>query len=234
MSNSTKKVAMIGMFRGYNYGEYNPGCFMICLKTYEELQKRLEDCVIDIFAVDNDNTKDEIYTEHKDGLDINFFPAKDSVSLLNSYFSTYDALVIGGDVIWGDYYEEKCPLFFIDSESFIATKKPLVLFNCVHRFTPMSDNEKLFANIKKRANYISVRTDFLKNELDAIGVERDVKTIPDPVMDHDLKKIHKKVNEKPLMGISISHEFVDPLISILRHTDLSEFDVCCYPLCFCK
>lgn len=224
-----KKIAMIGMFRGYRFGEYNPGCFIICLKTYQELKKRIENCKIDIFAVDNDNTKDEIYTEHKDGLDINFFPAKKSVSLLNSYFSKYDALVIGGDVIWGDYYEEKCPLFFIDSEPFLKTTKPLVLFNCVHRFTPMKDNENLFANLKKRANYIAVRTESLKDELDEIGEAKDIKAIPDPVIDHELKKITKKVNEKPLMGISISNEFVEPLISILRHTDLSKFNVCFYP-----
>jgi polysaccharide pyruvyl transferase WcaK-like protein len=218
---------MIGMYGGYYRGDYNPGCIMICLKTYQELKKRIENCEIDIFSIDNKTEDNEIIKEHKDGLDINFFPAKQGVSLLNSTFSKYDALVIGGDVIWSDYFE-KSGIFFINSESFLATKKPLVLFNCVHRFNSVETKEDLFINIQKRSNYIAVRTNFFKDELNKIGID-NVKAIPDPVLDLDLKKIDKKVNRKPLIGISVSIKLCDPLISILNHSDLSRFDVCFYP-----
>jgi polysaccharide pyruvyl transferase WcaK-like protein len=227
MNSSTKKIAMIGMYGGHYRGDYNPGCIMICLKTYQELKKRIKNCEIDIFAIDNKTEKDGIFKEHKNGLSINFFPAREGVSLLNSIFSTYDALVIGGDVVWSDFYEES-GIFFIDSEPFLATKKPLVLFNCVHRFNSVETKEDLFINIQKRAQYIAVRTNFFKDELNEIGIS-NVKAIPDPVLDLDLKKVNKKINKKPVLGISVSVQLCDPLISILSHTDLSEFDVCFYP-----
>jgi polysaccharide pyruvyl transferase WcaK-like protein len=223
----TKKIAMIGMYGGYYRGDYNPGCIMICLKTYQELKKRIENCEIDIFSIDTRTEKDEMVKEHKNGLDIHFFPARKGISLLNSFFSKYDALVIGGDVVWSEYFE-KSGIFFIDSEFFLATKKPLVLFNCVHRFNSVKTKEDLFINIEKRSRYISVRTDFLKKELNEIGVS-NVKAIPDPVLDLDLKKTGKKISNKPLIGISVSSKLGDPLISILNQSDLSKFDVCFYP-----
>jgi polysaccharide pyruvyl transferase WcaK-like protein len=218
---------MIGMYGGYYRGDYNPGCIMICIKTYQELKKRIENCEIDIFSIDNKTEKEGIVKDHKNGLDINFFPAREGVSLLNSTFSKYDALVIGGDVVWSDYYE-KSGIFFIDSEPFLATKKPLVLFNCVHRFSSVDTKENLFINIQERSNYIAVRTDFFKKELNKIGVN-NVKAIPDPVLDLELKKVDKKTNRKPLIGISVSVKLCDPLISILNNSDLSQFDICFYP-----
>ncbi|TWI92095.1 polysaccharide pyruvyl transferase WcaK-like protein [Chitinophaga japonensis] len=216
------------MYGGYYRGDYNPGCIMICLKTYQELEKRIENCEIDIFAIDNKTQNDEIVKEHKNGLNINFFPARAGVSLLNSIFSKYDALVIGGDVVWSEYYEKEGKIFFLDSGSFLATEKPLVLFNCVHRFNSVKTKENLFINIEKRSRYIAVRTDFFKNELNKIGVS-NVKAIPDPVLDLELKKVNKKVSKKPLIGISVSLKLCDPLISVLKHSDLSKFDVCFYP-----
>lgn len=227
MRNGVKKIAMIGMYGGYYRGEYNPGCIMICLKTYQELKKRIADCEIDIYSIDHEAEGDEIVTENKDGLEINFFPASQGVSLLNSTFSQYDALVIGGDVIWRDFYEQS-GIFFIDSEPFLATEKPVVLFNCVHRFNSVKTSEQLFVNIEKRSKYISVRTSFLKDELNEIGVNK-VKTIPDPVLDLEFKKIDKKSKKKPLVGISVSLNLCDPLLSILNNSDLSEFDICFYP-----
>ena len=218
---------MIGMYGGYYRGEYNPGCIMICIKTYQELKKRIENCEIDIFSIDNRTVADEIVREHKDGLDINFFPARQGVSLLNSFLSAYDALVIGGDVIWSEEYE-KSGIFFINSDSFLAAEKPVVLFNCVHRFTSVMTNENLFINIQNRSRYIAVRTSYLKNELAEIGVS-NVKAIPDPVLDLELKKINKKINKKPILGISVSFILSESLISILHQSDLSGFDVCFYP-----
>jgi polysaccharide pyruvyl transferase WcaK-like protein len=201
---------------------------MICLKTYQELKKRIENCEIDIFAIDTKTKNNEIIKEHKDGLDINFFPAREGVSLLNSIFSKYDALVIGGDVVWSEDYEENGKVFFLDSESFLATKRPSVLFNCVHRFESVKTKEDLFINIEKRSKYIAVRTSFFKNELNKIGIS-NVKAIPDPVLDLELKKINKKINKKPVIGISVSLKLCDPLIAVLKHSDLSKFDVCFYP-----
>ena len=228
MNNTAKKIAMIGMYGGYYRGDYNPGCIMICLKTYQELKKRIENCEIDIFSIDTKTKNNEIVKEHKNGLDINFFPAREGVSLLNSIFPKYDALVIGGDVVWSEEYEENGKIFFLDSESFLTTKKPLVLFNCVHRFESVRAKENLFINIEKRSKYIAVRTSFFKNELNEIGIG-NVKALPDPVLDLELKKINKTQNKKPLIGISVSLKLCDPLISVLKHSDLSKFDVCFYP-----
>jgi polysaccharide pyruvyl transferase WcaK-like protein len=227
MRNTTKKIAMIGMYGGYYRGDYNPGCIMIGVKTYQELKKRIENCEIDVFSIDTKTKNDGIVWEHKDGLDINFFPAREGVSLLNSIFAGYDALVIGGDVIWSKEYEEEGKIFFLDDESFLATKKPVVLFNCVHRFDSVETKENLFKHIEQRSAYIAVRTEFFKNELNKIGIDR-VKALPDPVLDLELKKVNKRPTKKPLIGISVSLKLCDALIAVLKHSDLSEFDVCFY------
>lgn len=228
MNSNIKKIAMIGMYGGYYRGDYNPGCIMICLKTHRELKKRISNCEIDIFSIDIKTETDEIVKEHKNGLEINFFPARKGVALLNSLFSRYDALVIGGDVIWSEYYEKNASIFFINSKAFLATQKPAVLFNCVHRFKTVETKENLFLNIQKRSDYIAVRTEYFKNELDEIGVTK-VKAIPDPVLDLHLKKGPKKRNKKPLIGISISMKLSDPFITLLKQSDLSKFDLCFYP-----
>ncbi|SFN49379.1 Polysaccharide pyruvyl transferase family protein WcaK [Chitinophaga sp. YR627] len=227
MNSIKTKIAMIGMYGGYYRGDYNPGCIMICLKTRYELKKRIENCEIDIFAIDVKTKSKEIVKEHKDGLDINFFPAGEGIALLESVLSQYDALVIGGDVIWSEDYEKDGKIFFLDSASFLATKKPVVLFNCVHRFESVKTKEHLFHNIEQRSKYIAVRTEFFKNELHKIGIDK-VKAIPDPVLDLELKKVEKKANRKPLIGISVSLKLCDPLIAILKNTDLSQFDICFY------
>lgn len=227
MNKTPKKIAMIGMYGGYFRGDYNPGCIMICLKTHQELKKRIDNCEIDIFSIDTKTKHEGIVKEHKDGLDINFFPASESLSLLNSLSAEYDALVIGGDVIWSEEYEENGKIFFLDSAPFLNTKKPSVLFNCVHRFESVSTKETLFNNIEKRSGYIAVRTEYFKNELNKIGI-KNIIALPDPVLDLELKKIDKSINRKPLIGISVSLKLCDPLIEVLKHSDLSEFDVCIY------
>lgn len=222
-----KRIAMIGMYGGYYRGEYNPGCIMICQKTYRELKKRIKGCEIDIFAIDNKVQHGEIRKEQKDGLCIHFFPAGEGESLLNSVFSRYDALVLGGDVIWDDFFE-KSRIFFINSEPFLATRKPLVLFNCVHRFNSVAGNKELFLNIHKRSDYIAVRTPYFSDELKKIGVG-NVRTIPDPVLDFDTgSRVKTTKRKKPLIGISVSVKLCDPLISFLSVTDLSQYDVCIY------
>lgn len=227
MTNSARKIAMIGMYGGYYRGDYNPGCIMICLKTRQELLRRIGNCEIDVYSIDTRAGGDEIVQEHKDGLDIHFFPASQGASLLNTLFARYDALVIGGDVVWSEYFENN-GLFFLDSETFLASQQPLVLFNCVHRFNPVKHKAALFRNIEKRSAYIAVRTEFLKNELNEIGVG-SVKAIPDPVLDLELKKTPKAEREKPLIGISVSQQLSQPLITILQQSDLSGFDICFYP-----
>ena len=227
MNSIKTKIAMIGMYGGYYRGDYNPGCIMICLKTYHELKKRIENCEIDIFAIDIKTKSKEIVKEHKDGLDINFFPTGEGLALLESVLIQYDALVIGGDVIWSEDYEKDGKIFFLDSPTFLATKKPVVLFNCVHRFESVKTKEHLFHNIENRSKYIAVRTEFFKNELHKIGIDK-VKAIPDPVLDLELKKVDKKIKNKPLIGISVSLKLCDPLIAILKNTDLSQFDICFY------
>ncbi|EKD56627.1 MAG: hypothetical protein ACD_58C00131G0002 [uncultured bacterium] len=234
---SNLKIALLGMFGGM-WQEYNPGCFLVGYKTYCEMKKRFPKEKIDLFAIQNRLNSNKIIKENKFGLmPLIFFSRQIQIRLLENVLSEYDALIIGGDIVWGgDDVVEDNDIFFVNSKKFIASKKTKVLFNCIHTFY---DDRRIqlmkekFQQACSRACYISVRTKPIKERLKKLGIKQKIHFVPDIVLDLDLKKIRNmnlpiaKTN-KPKLGIAVRSKLVNELIEALKNIDLDKYEVYCF------
>ncbi len=228
------RIALVGMYGGM-WREYNPGCYLTGEKTYFELKKRLpKGTDIELFSIDNRmearTDKVRIAKENKHGLEISFFSREDQLEILDDVLSKYDALVFGGDIIWGgDDVVEDNDIFFLKSESFLNTAKPKVLFNSVHTFyQDLSEKEELFWNACRRASYISVRSRAVKERLENIA-DKDVHLVPDVVLDMEIRKRYRMEKyQGNRIGISIRNRLSEELADALREMRLPG-EICLFP-----
>ncbi len=227
---------MVGMYGGM-WREYNPGCFLIGVKTKQELQKRITSS-IDVFSIDNKTKSKGLEHETVHGLDLNFFGRERQIEFLNETLSQYDAIVLGGDIIWGgDDVVQDNDIFFVNSPEFLQSSTPTVLFNCVHTFyddQSILGQRKKFENAVRRSAYTSVRTKAIQRRLQEIGIT-NVEYVPDPVLDIDMGDFLKEriflptERDKPILGISIREKLSDELLATLRDLPLDNFDVVIFP-----
>ncbi len=203
------RIALVGMYAGF-FRDYNPGCFLIGLCTLEQLRCRLPDASFDIYARDFCGQYKGIRTETMRGIAIHHFPVGDQQSMLDGCLRSYDAVVIGGDVVWGDGEREN-DIFFLDSPSFLQASQPIVLYNAVHTFlgrkdvswcrtaigslrqraarlrgftrgSGLVDHRARLRRCCLRASYVSVRAPYVQALLQGIvGSTRTVHCVPDPV-----------------------------------------------------
>jgi len=231
---------MLGMYGGM-WREYNPGCFLTGLKTFDELKQRLPKVDIDVFSIDNHLETEELIKENRFNiLDIIFFSRKRQIEFLENELSKYDAIVIGGDIVWGgDDVIEDNDIFFLNSEKFINANQPAVLINSVHSFYEDKNIGTVRGKLLKaceRSQYLSVRTRALKERLERIGINKQLHQVPDPVLDFDTNKFKNvslpdnlKSSGRKNIGISVRSKLTEELIQFLHKTDLSEYDVIFYP-----
>jgi len=234
---ATKKIAMVGMYGGMQR-EYNPGCFMVGQKTKKELQKRIPDAKIDVFSIDNKKVGQGIDREKMRDLELNFFGREEQLKLLNEKLSQYDAIVLGGDIIWGgDDVVADNDIFFVNSPQFLQSSKPIVLFNCVHTFyddKQIEKQKKKFANAVSRAVYTSVRTKAIQKRLEDIGIT-GIEYVPDPVLDVDMNDFPREKlflpteRDKPILGISIRDRLSKDLLDAMQELPLDDFDIVVFP-----
>ncbi len=232
-----KRIALLGMYGG-PFREYNPGCFMIGYQAWQELKRRLPDAEYDFYAIDNFGPYEGLQVEEESGIPIRYFGRHHQIDLLENELSTYDALVVGGDVVWGGVAGLENDIFVLNSQTFLNRSRPVVAFNSVYSFytaETFGDAREKFLNACRRAKYVSVRTLYLKRLLEDNGAE-DVSYVPDPVLNLDMSAFDSipatvKIppSSKPKLGISISALSVYELIETLRNVDLSDFDVWIHP-----
>src|SRR3989344_83687 len=237
MRKKKNKIALVGMYGGM-WQEYNPGCYLVGYKTYSEIKKRFPKEKIDVFAIHNRLKSNKIITEDKFNLiPLNFFSRDIQLSLLEETLNRYDALIIGGDIVWGgDDVVEDNDIFFVNSKKILRSRKPKVIFNCVHTFY---NNKRIkivknkFKNACSRADYISVRTKPIQQRLKNIGINKKVNFVPDIVLDLDIDGINK-IKEiilpkaktlKPKLGISIRFKLINELIESLKKINLDRYEV---------
>lgn len=229
---AVKRIAMVGVYGGL-WREYNPGCFFIGFATHCELKRRLGDAEISLFSFDGRGEYSELQVEEECGQSITFFTKHRQLQLLENGLSAYDAVVMGGDVLWA----MNEPVFFVNSAAFRERVRPKLLFNCVHGSqsvdTILSQHDE-FRNACSRAAYVSVRTPAMEAALKKIGVER-ARCVPDPAFALDIgaigpasSRVRIPRHDKPLLGISVGLFFAHALIEGLRQIDLSKFDVWVY------
>jgi hypothetical protein len=231
------RIGMIGMYGGM-WREFNPGCFLIAHKTKQELQSRIPLARIDISSIDNKSQSDLPKNVAIGGLDLSFFGSNEQQDFLDSTIDTHDALVMGGDIIWGgDDVVQDNDIFFVNSPKFLANSKPVVLFNSVHTFyddnSIYSQREK-FRRAHERASYTAVRTPAVRDRLERLGLE-EVAYTPDPVLDLDINTLPKADaflptdRDKPLLGISVRKKLAKDLIKTLKQVDTSAYNVVVLP-----
>lgn len=233
----SQRIAMIGMYGGM-WREFNPGCFMIAHKTKYELQKRLPDSEIDLFSIDNKSQKDVPQTVKVGELDLHFFGSDRQLEFLDSTIGSYDALVMGGDIIWGgDDVVQDNNIFFVNSPGFLASPAPTVLFNCVHTFyddSTITEQKDKFLRANHRATYTAVRTPAIRDRLERLGLEA-VHYVPDPVLDLDMhtflpsSAILSIDRSKPLLGVSVRRKLAREFIKAMQQIDTSAFNVVVFP-----
>lgn len=230
-------IAIVGMYGGM-WREYNPGCFMIGHKTKQELQKRITGGRIDAYSIDNKLSSQQIERESLYGFDINFFGREQQIDLLNNTLAEYDAIVVGGDIVWGgDDVVEDNDIFFVNSPDFLRSSKPAVLFNCVHTFyddETIHEQRYKFAQAIKRATYTSVRTQAIQQRLERMGI-CNVHYVPDPVLDVDMSDFpNERVflpteRDKPILGVSVRGKLSTDLLSVLGDLPLDDYEVVVFP-----
>ena len=231
------KIALLGMFGGM-WQEYNPGCFLVGYKTYSEIKTRFPKAKIDAFAIHNKLKGSAMIRENKFGImPLNFFPRSIQLKLLENVLSKYDALIIGGDIVWGgDDVVKDNDIFFVNSPKFINSHNAKILFNCVHTFYN-NQTIKLVKNKFKQAcsvaSYISVRTAPIKNRLKKLGIKQCINFVPDVVLDFNLAKIKEiEITQaktgRPKLGISIRAKLSNAMITALKNIDLDKYEVYCF------
>ncbi|MDD5055305.1 MAG: polysaccharide pyruvyl transferase family protein [Candidatus Peribacteraceae bacterium] len=230
-------IALVGMFGGM-WREYNPGCFWTGYKTYTEMQQRFPRSRIDAYAIDNRMQGTRMIRENPCGLlPLRFFPRELQTDLLERVLPRYDAVVVGGDIVWGgDDVVEDNPIFFAQSPSFLERKDPSLLFNCVHTFyddTRIQDMQETFRSACRRASYISVRTDAIRQRLENLGISQSIHYVPDIVLDCNLDPFRRTrprpETSKPSLGISVRASLADDLIQFLKCADLHDYEVSLFP-----
>lgn len=234
---SSHNVALVGMYGGM-WREYKPGCFMIGHKTKDELQKHIPDSNIDLYSIDNKKKGTGIDIETVCGIDLRFFGRESQINFLDSALTQYDAIVVGGDIVWGgDDVVEDNDVFFVDSPKFLQTKTPAVLFNCVHTFYDDEGIElqkEKFTRAVERASYVSVRTKAIQERLLRLGLT-NIEFVPDPVLDMDVSSFPQNTQflpterDKPFMGISIRDRLSQELIDTLEASPFEDFEVVVFP-----
>ncbi|MFH1588434.1 MAG: polysaccharide pyruvyl transferase family protein [Candidatus Diapherotrites archaeon] len=222
-----------GMWR-----EYNPGCFLVGYKTYIELKKRLPTAEIDLYAIDNKLSGKKIIKENKFGhLELNFFSKEKQIDLLDNTLVNYDAIVLGGDIVWGgDDVVEDNEIFFVNSPKFLSLNRPKVLVNCVHTFydeNSIIPVKEKFIKACARATYISIRTKSIQKRLKKIGITKEINHVPDIVLDLEMNNFKdfplNKNTKKTKIGISIRAKLKEDLIQALHSMDLNNYEVFFYP-----
>lgn len=234
---SSMRIGMVGMYGGM-WREFNPGCFLIAHKTKQELQKRLPSATIDIFSIDNKSQKDLPNTVSVGGLDLTFFGSDEQHAFLDATIGKYDALIMGGDIIWGgDDVVQDNDIFFLNTPRFLASKTPRVAFNSVHTFyddetiVPQRD---MFRKAHERAVYTAVRTHAVRNRLKQNALQ-GVRYTPDPVLDLDMQTLPSSEplltvpRDKPVLGISVRKKLAADTIQALKKIDLSAYTVVILP-----
>lgn len=231
------RIGMIGMYGGM-WREFNPGCFLIAHKTKQELQSRMPSAQVDIHSIDNKSRKELPQKVAIGGLKLCFFGSDEQQSFLDSTIDSYDALVMGGDIIWGgDDVVQDNDIFFVNSPKFLASKGPTVLFNSVHTFyddDSINGEREKFRRAHERAAYTAVRTPAVRDRLTRLGLE-NVAYTPDPVLDldiHTLPKASKFLTtkrDKPLLGISIRKKLAKDLIEALKQINTDAFNIVVFP-----
>ncbi|HVF90712.1 MAG TPA: polysaccharide pyruvyl transferase family protein [Blastocatellia bacterium] len=232
-----KRIALLGLYGG-PFREYNPGCFMIGWQTLRELQRRIPGAQFDIYSIDNFAPYDGLQVEEERGVALNFFGRHYQMDLLEENLSSYDLLVVGGDIVWGGVPGLDNDIFLLNSQPFLERPTPAVAFNSVYSFytcETFGEAREKFANACNRAKYVSVRTMYMKKMMEDQGIE-NVSFVPDPVLALDMSVFNGRepvvklpASSKPKLGISISALSVYELIEALRNVDLDGFDVWLYP-----
>lgn len=233
------RVALVGMYGGY-FGERNPGCFLILEAALRALERRLPDATFDIYSQDAIARFQGIRAEVVHGRELRFFSPQWGSTLLDTTLASYDALVLGGDVILAP--PPSPSVFLLESPAFRQLANPPVFYNAAH--TSLSADEILdgphserFRGLCDRASYVGVRTEYARDALRALGYVDRVAFCPDPTLSLDLNELIVGIGIAPLnckkkiLGVSVMAHFIDAIVeAILGDTDLlEEFDVWIYP-----
>ncbi len=158
----TGRVALVGMYGGY-FGERNPGCFLILEATLAALQRRLPDVMFDIYAEDAIARFEGLREQVVHGRELRFFSSQWGTTLLRTSLASYDAIVLGGDVILAP--PPAPSVFLLESPELMESPRPPVFYNAAH--TALSAEEILtgphaerFRRLCARADYVGVRTEY--------------------------------------------------------------------------
>lgn len=235
----TGRVALLGMYGGY-FGERNPGCFLILEATLAALQRRLPDVTFDIYSEDAIARFEGVREQVVHGRELRFFSSQWGTTLLRTRLASYDALVLGGDVILAP--PPPPSVFLLESPEFRETPGPPVFYNAAH--TALSADEILtgahverFRGLCARASYVGVRTEYARDALTALGYGDKVAFCPDPTLSLDLPELIRGLEvpppkrDKKILGVSVMAHFVDAVAeALLADAALREqYDVWFYP-----
>ncbi len=232
-------VALAGMYGGY-FGERNPGCFLILEATMQALERRLPDTSFDIYSEDAIARFKGLREEVVHGRTLRSFSSQWGTTLLETTLASYDALVLGGDVILAP--PPPPSVFLLESSAFQQSPGPPVFYNAAH--TALSADEILdgphserFRGLCNRSSYVGVRTEYARDALRTLGYANRVAFCPDPTLSLDINRLIRGINvtplkqEKKVLGISIMAHFIEALADAITADAFvrEEFDVWIYP-----
>lgn len=235
----TRRVALVGMYGGY-FGERNPGCFLILEATLRALALRLPNTSFDIYSEDAIARFQGVRKEVVHGRELHFFSPHWGTTLLETTLVSYDALVMGGDVILAP--PPPPSVFLLESAAFRAATRPPVFYNAAH--TALSANEirsgfhaERLRCLCDRSSYVGVRTEYVRDALVALGYADRVGFCPDPTLALDAEALSRTDaaslprGGKKILGVSVMAHLADPIAEAIS-TDvalLEEHDVWIYP-----
>ncbi|MCY1072261.1 polysaccharide pyruvyl transferase family protein [Nannocystis sp. RBIL2] len=234
-----RRVALVGMYGGY-FGERNPGCFLILEAALRALGRRLPDASFDIYSEDAIGRFHGVRSELVHGRELRYFSSQWGQTLLATSLMGYDALVLGGDIILAP--PPAPSVFLLESPAFLAAPSPPVFYNAAHSALSREEivdgfHTERLRGLCKRADYVGVRTEHVRDALRELGCADKVAFCPDPTLSLDLHEVLRGIEvprlkrEKKILGLSVMAHFVEGIVDAIAADPsfLDEYDLWVYP-----
>jgi Polysaccharide pyruvyl transferase len=218
----------------------NPGCFLILEAALQALEQRLPNTLFDIYSEDAIARFQGLREEVVHDRVLRFFSSQWGTTLLETILASYDALILGGDIILAP--PPSPSVFLLESSVFQQSPGPPVFYNAAH--TALSADEILdgphserFRDLCNRSSYVGVRTEYARDALRTLGYADRVVFCPDPTLSLDLNRLIHGIDvtplkrEKKVLGISIMAHLIEALADAIAADAgvREEFDVWIYP-----
>jgi len=248
-----ERIAAIGV-----YALKNPGSVLIGDVLKSELERRLDNCVVDLYAFGDKPLwvfadPWDFKVTRKKGYEIQPFLSEESKRFVEKLIDEYHVIILGGDTIWSPHHPWP-DLLWLDDKKLVDS--PLTILShatCIREpFHFLYDDRGIdywrqrFERLCNRLQYISVRDVRSKQNLEDLGITKPIHVVPEPVLLYEktenayvgelLKSLGTDVS-KPLVGVSLSSEiqkvrsnFLEELVKGIRHLrDARGCDILVFP-----